>query len=130
MTLHLSWLLLVTATVTVAVVVVGVWAADLESRRRQAEDPGPIVIDEVAGQWLTYLTALPFVGVSGGYGLAVFAGAGFLLFRIFDIAKPWPVRRLERIPGGAGIVADDLAAALFSGAVLALGWTFFPHPPS
>ena len=116
-----------TATLRFAAVVVGLWASEAEAARRQAEDPGPIVIDEVAGQWLTYLVALPFVEVAGGFDLVVFTGAGFLLFRIFDVAKPWPVRRFEAIPGGAGIMADDLAAAIYSGAILALGWTFYPH---
>ncbi len=124
-----SWrLLALTACLTVAAVVVGPWACGVEARRRQAGDPGPIVIDEVAGQWLTLLVALPFVEIDGAFELAVFTGAAFLLFRIFDIAKPWPVHRFERIPGGTGIVADDLAAALYAGAILALGWTFFPHP--
>lgn len=132
-TLRPSWLVLaVTAALCIAAVVAGLWASDAEATRRQAEDPGPIVIDEVAGQWLTYLVALPFVGVAGGFNLVVFTGAGFLLFRIFDIAKPWPVRRFEALPGGAGIMTDDLAAAIYSGAILALGWSIFPHalPPS
>jgi len=128
-TLGPSWILLtVTAALSLAAVVAGLWASDTEAARRRTEDPGPIVIDEVAGQWLTYLVALPFVGVAGGFNLVVFTGAGFLLFRIFDIAKPWPVHRFEAIPGGAGIMADDLAAAIYSGAILAVGWTFFPHP--
>jgi phosphatidylglycerophosphatase A len=56
--------------------------------------------------------------------VALFAAAGFVLFRVFDVAKPWPVRPLERLPGGIGIVADDLAAGAIAGILLALGWRF------
>jgi phosphatidylglycerophosphatase A len=66
-------------------------------------DPGRIVVDEVCGQ----LVALAFL--PGGW-LPV--GLSFALFRFFDIIKPWPVRRLERLPGGWGIMADDIAAGL------------------
>jgi phosphatidylglycerophosphatase A len=117
--------LAITACLTVAATVAGVWASDLESARRGAGDPQPIVIDEVAGQWLAFLVSWPFVVVTGGFQLVVFTGAGFLLFRIFDVAKPWPVGRLEKIPGGKGIVADDLAAGLLAGILLAIGWRLF-----
>jgi phosphatidylglycerophosphatase A len=80
------------------------------------------VVDEVAGQWLTYLVALPFVPLQSSIHLAVFAFAGFLLFRFFDIVKPWPIRTLEQLPGGIGIIADDLLAGYFAAAVLAIGW--------
>jgi phosphatidylglycerophosphatase A len=123
--IHPWRLLAATAGLVVAAIAAGVWASEIEASRRGKEDPQAIVIDEVAGQWLTYLVALPFVAVGDGFGLLVFAGAGFLLFRVFDVAKPWPVRRFEQIPGGAGIVADDLAAALFAGTILAVGWHFF-----
>ena len=80
------------------------------------------MIDEVAGQWLTYLVAMPFAAPSTSTQLAVFAGVGFLLFRFFDIVKPWPIRSCEKFPGGIGIVADDLAAGYFAAATLAIGW--------
>ena len=115
-------LLAITAALTVAAVVAGVWASHEEAARRGASDPQPIVIDEVAGQWVTFLVAWPFVVVAGGFQLVVFTGAAFLLFRIFDVAKPWPVGRLEKIPGGTGIVADDLAAGALAGILLAIGW--------
>ena len=101
---------------------VGTWASEVEAQRRDDADPRPIVIDEIAGQWLTYLVALPFVPLQSPIHLAVFALAGFLLFRFFDIVKPWPIRSFERLPGGIGIVADDLAAGYFAAAVLAIGW--------
>jgi phosphatidylglycerophosphatase A len=101
---------------------VGTWASEVEALRRDDTDPRPIVVDEIAGQWLTYLVALPFVPLQSPIHLAIFALAGFLLFRFFDILKPWPIRTFERLPGGIGIVADDLAAGYFAAAVLAIAW--------
>ena len=100
----------------------GTWASEVEAQRRDEKDPRPIVVDEIAGQWLTYLVALPFVPLQNSIHLAVFAVAGFFLFRFFDIVKPWPIRTLEQLPGGIGIVADDLLAGYFAAAVLAIGW--------
>ena len=103
---------------------VGTWASEVDAQRRDDADPGPIVVDEIAGQWLTYLVALPFVPLQNSIQLAIFALAGFFLFRFFDIVKPWPIRSFERFPGGIGIVADDLAAGYFAAAVLAIAWRF------
>ena len=100
----------------------GTWASEVEAQQRDEEDPRSIVVDEIAGQWLTYLVALPFVPLQNSIHLAVFAVAGFFLFRFFDIVKPWPIRTLEQLPGGIGIVADDLLAGYFAAAVLAIGW--------
>jgi len=100
----------------------GTWASEVEAQRRDETDPRPIVVDEIAGQWLTYLVALPFVPLQNPTHLAIFALAGFFLFRFFDIVKPWPIRAFERLPGGIGIIADDLAAGYFAAAVLAIGW--------
>ena len=73
-------------------------------------DPGWVVIDEVAGQWLTLAVVPPNLLL---YGL------GFLLFRLFDILKPWPIRALEQnMPGGLGVMVDDIAAAVYAGIVL------------
>jgi phosphatidylglycerophosphatase A len=114
----------VTALLTVAAIAVGVWAAGVEETRRGGSDPGPVVIDEVAGQWLCFLVALPLAIPGGVREVALFVAGGFLLFRGFDVAKPWPIRPLERLPGGIGIVADDLAAGALAGLLLALGWRF------
>jgi phosphatidylglycerophosphatase A len=111
------------AVATLLVTAAAIWAADREARRRQLDDPGPIVIDEVAGQLLGLLVALPLVGPVTGRPLVMCTILAFLLFRIFDVAKPWPIRRLERLPGGLGIVADDLAAGLITGIALGIGWT-------
>jgi phosphatidylglycerophosphatase A len=85
-------------------------------------DPGEVVADEVAGQGVTFLVS-PLLGtgpVSSGQMWLV-ALAGFLLFRAFDIAKPWPIRKLEKFPQGWGILADDLLAGAFAAVVLQIG---------
>ncbi len=114
------WLILVTTAGFVAAVVAGIWAADEEIRVRGRSDPGPVVVDEVAGQWLTYLCALAFWTLLSIHELALFTAAGFFLFRLFDVVKPWPVSRLERLDGGLGVMADDLGAGLLAGLVLVL----------
>jgi phosphatidylglycerophosphatase A len=73
------------------------------------KDPSQVVIDEVAGQWIA-LAGLPLNPVT--------LIAGFALFRLFDILKPWPVGRLERFPGASGIMLDDLAAGLIAQLIL------------
>jgi len=95
----------------VLVSVVGVWAATRAERHFGREDPGQVVIDEVAGMLLT-LALIP-VGLSG-------ALLGFLVFRLFDIVKPWPARRLEDLPSGLGIMADDLMAGVYGHVVMRL----------
>lgn len=95
----------------VAVIVVlfaaGCWAGTVAEAHSDRTDPGFVVLDEVVGMLLTLL----FVPVTW-----VGALVGFFLFRLFDIVKPWPIRRLERLPGGWGIVVDDLAAGLAAAA--------------
>jgi phosphatidylglycerophosphatase A len=80
---------------------IGIPAATVVEREAGHTDPGFVVIDEVAGQWLV-LAATPFDLAHAILALA--------LFRFFDIVKPWPARQLERLPAGTGIVVDDLAA--------------------
>jgi len=114
--------LVFTALAVVLASVVGVWAATEESRRCGREDPGSVVIDEVAGQWLTLLVVLlchPSIAREELWKLTV---AGFFAFRFFDILKVWPVNRLEELPGGLGIMADDLAAGLWAAVVLSVVW--------
>ena len=85
---------------------VGWWAAATVAKATAVEDPGSIVIDEVAAQWVVLLAAPP---APLPYALA------FVLFRIFDIWKPWPARWAERyVKGGLGIMLDDLFAALYA----------------
>lgn len=97
----------VAALVTTAV---GVWASTRVARRLERKDPQVVVIDEVAGM---LVTMLPFDSFSLR-GLLV----GFVLFRLFDAIKPWPIRKLERLPEGWGIVLDDIAAGAVSAALL------------
>ena len=83
----------------------GVWAGTAAERYFGGIDPGPVVIDEVAGMLIT-LAFVP-VGLSG-------AIAGFVLFRIFDVIKPYPAGRFERLHGGLGVMADDAMAAIYA----------------
>jgi phosphatidylglycerophosphatase A len=93
------------------VLAAGIWAAGVAERHFGLEDPGPVVIDEVGGM----LIALVLTG-AGWSG----AMAGFLLFRFFDILKPYPASRLERLGGGLGIMADDVMAGIYANVVLQL----------
>jgi len=77
-------------------------------------DPREVVADEFAGQAVTFLAA-PFLFIPTIWVTAVL---GFLLFRLFDIFKPWPARRLEKLPKGWGVLADDLLAGVYSGIAL------------
>jgi phosphatidylglycerophosphatase A len=96
--------------------VVGWWAASRVARVA-AGDPGFVVIDEAVGQWLT-LAAAPLD--------PLFWAAGFLLFRLFDVAEPWPVRWSDaRIGGGFGIMFDDVLAAIYAAIVLLLARYLF-----
>jgi phosphatidylglycerophosphatase A len=105
-----SWVLLGAAAVSIFVV--GVWAAGRAERFFGRTDPGYVVIDEVAGQVITFL-AQP--EASWKWLLA-----GFVLFRAFDVIKPFPARQAERLPGGWGIMMDDVLAGLYSLAALAV----------
>jgi phosphatidylglycerophosphatase A len=110
------------ATLVGAAVVfaVGIWASTTESARRGQGDPGPVVIDEVAGQWLTMVPALLLVDNQSPSSLGLSAVVGFFFFRFFDVAKPWPVKSFEKLPGGIGIMADDIAAGCYSAILLAV----------
>ncbi|MDZ7696905.1 MAG: phosphatidylglycerophosphatase A [Deltaproteobacteria bacterium] len=95
---------------------VGIWASNRSRKLLGREDPSQVVIDEVAGYLLT-LFLLPINWMT--------LTAGFFLFRIFDILKPWPVNRAEELKGGFGIVADDLIAGLYAHLILRAGlWVF------
>ena len=96
---YAPWILTLIATV------VGFLTAGGAAQRLAAKDPGPVVIDEIAGQCIALL-ALP-----GGWRVAL---AGFIAFRIFDIAKIPPARQLESLPGATGIMCDDLIAGVYA----------------
>lgn len=93
-----------------------IWAADRMARDTGSKDPQTVVVDEVIGQW---------IALAGAPNLHEWKWwlAAFVLFRMFDIFKPPPVRALEKVPGGAGIVLDDVMAGVYAALVLALaGW--------
>ena len=92
-----------------------IWAADATAKQMGSKDPQVVVVDEVVGQWLTLAGATALNWKSWL--------AAFVLFRAFDMWKPPPVRQLERLPGGLGIVADDAMAGVYGALVLfAAGW--------
>lgn len=94
-----------------ASIALGVPAATYAARESGREDPGFVVIDEVAGQWIALLLS----PVDWRHGLIA-----FVLFRLFDITKPFPARQLEQLPEGWGIVFDDVAAGLYAWGVASL----------
>jgi phosphatidylglycerophosphatase A len=100
-----EWLGPATAAAALAATAAGIPAATRVVRGSGEEDPSHVVIDEVAGQLLALVWAPP------GWKTAL---AGLILFRVFDILKPFPLRSLERLPGGFGIMLDDLGAGLYS----------------
>jgi phosphatidylglycerophosphatase A len=114
--LPLAWLLMAAGGIwlllaaTLAVFLLGLWAAERYMAAVGIHDPTAVVIDEIAGQWLTLCVAAlePLAYV-----------AGFVLFRVFDVLKPWPVSWLDRrVGGGFGVMIDDVGAALYAGGAL------------
>lgn len=105
--LHPTFLALAIATTiaAVAVTLIGIRASTIVAREAGREDPGFVVIDEVAGQ-LIALIAIP--------SDPAHAALSLVLFRLFDIWKPWPIRRLEALPEGTGIMLDDVAAGVLA----------------
>jgi phosphatidylglycerophosphatase A len=103
------------AALALAVLAPAIWAAGSTALQVGKKDPQIVVIDEVVGQWIALAGAT-------AYSPAAWIAA-FVLFRAFDIWKPWPVRQLERLPGGTGIVMDDVMAGVYAALVLYLaGW--------
>ena len=103
----LSW----QAALIVVISSAGIWAGEVAAKHFGREDPGPVVIDEVAGQLVTLMAT--GVGIRG-------AVLGFFVFRVLDIFKPWPAGRFERLPGGLGIMADDLMAGVYGNVLVRL----------
>jgi phosphatidylglycerophosphatase A len=103
--------------VIVLLLAVGVWSASVAEKHFGGVDPAPVILDEVAGMLIT-LALIP-VSVTG-------AIVGFLVFRLFDVIKPWPANRLEALHGGLGIMADDAMAALYGNITMRLLVAFLP----
>ena len=99
----------VEVAVIVALAAVGLWSATEAEHHFGGIDPGPVVIDEVIGMLIT----LAFIPVN-------MAGAivAFLIFRFLDVVKPWPARRLEQLPGGFGVVLDDIMAGVYGNVMM------------
>ena len=105
-----NWINPATLLITVGIItLLGTLTAAVASKKAGKEDPSFVVIDEVAGQLLTFFL-IPFSVTN--------LILGFVAFRAFDILKPWPIRKLERLPHGIGIMADDLLAGVYACAVL------------
>ena len=98
------------AVAAAAVFALGVWASDGAVRRLGGKDPGPVVVDEVVGQWIVLIAIPPNL---------VWYAAAFVVFRVFDIAKPWPVSWADRhVAGGLGIMLDDVFAGVYGAATI------------
>jgi phosphatidylglycerophosphatase A len=96
-----------------ALTLVGIWAATRAEKLLGRKDPGVVVVDEVAGQLIAFL----FVPINAGWWVII---TGFLMFRLFDIWKPYPIRRLESLESGLGIMADDVLAGIYAAILLSL----------
>jgi phosphatidylglycerophosphatase A len=113
--LETGWVLPTAIAISLAVTLIGIPPATVVARESGADDPGFVVIDEVAGQMI----ALIGVPLHWKYLLA-----SLILFRVFDIVKPLPLRRLEKLPGGIGIMMDDVGAGIYA-LVLLWAWQYF-----
>jgi phosphatidylglycerophosphatase A len=94
---------------------IGIWAGSRTEKLSARKDPGKVVIDEVVGQFIA-LIPVPFV-LGAAWWTAILA---FILFRFFDIVKPYPARRFESLEAGLGIMADDVVAGVYAAIVVAL----------
>jgi len=103
--LPLSWVMPAAVLASLAITLLGIPPSTVVARESGIEDPGFVVIDEVAGQMI----ALIAVPLNWKYLVA-----SLILFRGFDISKPFPLRRLERLPGGTGIMMDDVGAGIYA----------------
>ena len=139
-----AWLLLIPSLVALLVVGwIGVWSSSRVVTYANVKDPQYVVIDEVSGMHLTLVLAImPFgmptqlLPTDDATAFALYSAlsllnwryllAGFLLFRLFDIWKPYPIRRLEKLPGGWGIMADDWMAGLYAAIVLRVALLVVP----
>jgi phosphatidylglycerophosphatase A len=100
---------LVELAAIVVLFIVGIWSGTEAEHHFGGIDPGPVVLDEVVGMLIT-LALLP-VSVWG-------ALAGFLVFRVLDVFKPWPAGRFEHLPGGLGVMSDDAMAAIYGNLIM------------
>ncbi|MDQ4122602.1 MAG: phosphatidylglycerophosphatase A [Acidobacteriota bacterium] len=108
-----AWQTPVNIFIVLLITLAGIWAGGRAAKLMNDKDPQSVVVDEVVGQLIT-LAFIPFDVV---WWMIL---AGFFLFRFFDIAKPYPIDRLQILPGGLGVCADDILAGLYAAAVLSV----------
>jgi len=112
--LRMALMLLLVTMLTI----VGVWAASRTEKLLGRKDPGVVVVDEVAGQLIAFL----FVPMNSGWWVIIL---GFIAFRLFDIWKPYPIRRLESLESGLGIMADDVLAGVYAAILISFATTIY-----
>jgi phosphatidylglycerophosphatase A len=117
-----TWVIAALLVGIVLALVVGMWLCPWAEQYYGKKDPGTFVIDELAGQWLACALFMwaPDSALAG-------TAAAFIAFRVFDIIKPPPARKIEQLPGGQGTMLDDLVAALYAAATV---WIIFRMRPS
>ncbi|HMO80494.1 MAG TPA: phosphatidylglycerophosphatase A [Pyrinomonadaceae bacterium] len=108
-----AWALVGSLLVVFVLSAIGIWASSRAIALLGNEDPSEVVVDEVIGQLIVFL----FVPFGLGWPMII---TGFLLFRLFDLWKPYPINTMQALDGGLGICVDDIAAGLYAGAALAL----------
>jgi phosphatidylglycerophosphatase A len=106
--MHVSHPLALTCALALMIAFVGLWASGITATYSGKKDPQFVVVDEVSGQFLAYLLVWPLANWK-------YLLVGFILFRAFDIWKPFPARQAESLPGGWGIMADDWIAGVYAG---------------
>ena len=102
------------------ITILGVFAADAYSQLTGTYDAGEVIIDEVAGQWLVLLCIPPFID-----SVLLWYVAGFILFRLFDILKPWPINIIDRSKSSLSIMMDDIVAGFFSAIIVFISLIWF-----
>jgi phosphatidylglycerophosphatase A len=115
--LWMGWPAWTLAIVAAVLTPLSIWSATLTAKSAGRKDPGLVVVDEVLGQWVT-LAGAPVLDWK-------YLLAGFFLFRILDIIKPFPARQFEALPDGMGIVADDLMAGVYGALALWAAGRYF-----
>ncbi len=108
-----NWFFAVNGLILLLFCLVGIWASTEAVRLFSKKDPQKVIVDEIMGQLITFC----FVPFAISWKLVL---AGFLLFRLFDIWKPYPIRTLEVLPNGLGICADDILGGVYAGICLAI----------
>jgi len=111
---HTTFLFLESASIII-ITLSGIWAASQTERITGRKDPGKVVVDEVAGQ---LISLLPITLVPFWLSWKPWVIVSFILFRFFDIVKPYPARQMERLHGGLGIMCDDLVAGVYAAVVV------------